>query len=350
MKENPMDLLDRYLEAVKKHLPWERQDDIIAELKANLEAQLEDKEAALGRPLTAAEAEEWLKQFGHPIQAAARYQPQRYLIGPALFPFYWYVMKLAFIWATLIYLVVTVVLLATRTPIQIDVLAILLRLPGGLLTTAAWVTLIFAVIEIAATSCPGKFPALASPSADWSPAALPPLGQHFAGGKKPRSFAQAVAEVIFGFLFLVWWLLVPQHPYLLMGPGAYYLGVSAFQLVSVWLPFYWWVVALSALQLGWRCLDLIRGSWQRVRTAEKTVMSAAGLIPLALVLSVRDHAWITLKRPALDQARYGVAVDAINKGIFAVLVFICAIVVLQLVWEIGRIGVKAYRERTATMH
>ena len=47
-----MELLDRYLEAVKKHLPWQRQDDIIAELRANLEAQLEDKEAGLGRPLT----------------------------------------------------------------------------------------------------------------------------------------------------------------------------------------------------------------------------------------------------------------------------------------------------------
>ena len=98
-----MELLDRYLQAVKKHLPWQRQDDIIAELKANLEAQLEDKEAALGRPLTKAEAEVWLKQFGHPIQAAAHYQPQRSLIGPALFPFYWYVLGIALFWATVIY-------------------------------------------------------------------------------------------------------------------------------------------------------------------------------------------------------------------------------------------------------
>ena len=58
-----MELLERYLEAVKKHLPWERQDDIIAELRANLEAQLEEKEGALGRPLTTAEMEDWLKQL-----------------------------------------------------------------------------------------------------------------------------------------------------------------------------------------------------------------------------------------------------------------------------------------------
>ena len=66
-----MELLDRYLQAVKKHLPWQRQDDIIAELRANLESQLEEKESALGRPLTSAEAEDWFKQLGSPLQVAA---------------------------------------------------------------------------------------------------------------------------------------------------------------------------------------------------------------------------------------------------------------------------------------
>ena len=37
-----MEILERYLQAVKKYLPWQRQDDIIAELRANLEAQIED--------------------------------------------------------------------------------------------------------------------------------------------------------------------------------------------------------------------------------------------------------------------------------------------------------------------
>ena len=96
-----MELLDRYLQAVKKHLPWQRQDDIIAELRANLEAQLEDKEAALGRPLTMGEAEDWLRQIGPPMRVAARYQPQKYLIGPAVFPTYLFVLRLACFWATI---------------------------------------------------------------------------------------------------------------------------------------------------------------------------------------------------------------------------------------------------------
>ena len=81
-----MELLDRYLEAVRRNLPWRRQDDIVAELRANLEAQLEDKESALGRPPTREEAEAWVKQLGSPLQMAARYQSQQHLIGPELFP------------------------------------------------------------------------------------------------------------------------------------------------------------------------------------------------------------------------------------------------------------------------
>jgi len=59
-----MELLDRYLQAVRKHLPWKRQEDIVAELRANLESQLDEKQGELGRPMTLTEAEAWIKQLG----------------------------------------------------------------------------------------------------------------------------------------------------------------------------------------------------------------------------------------------------------------------------------------------
>ena len=67
-----MEALERYLEAVGRHLRGARREDIVAELRANLEAQLDDKQAELGRPLTAQEMEDWLKQLGAPLQMAAR--------------------------------------------------------------------------------------------------------------------------------------------------------------------------------------------------------------------------------------------------------------------------------------
>jgi len=46
-----MQLIERYIEAVKFWLPQSQQTDIAAELHANLLSQAEDKETALGRPL-----------------------------------------------------------------------------------------------------------------------------------------------------------------------------------------------------------------------------------------------------------------------------------------------------------
>jgi hypothetical protein len=345
-----MDLLDRYLQAVKKHLPWQRQDDILAELRANLESQLEDKETELGRPLTMGEAEDWLRQIGPPMRVAARYMPQQYLIGPAIFPTYWFTLKMVFFWAAMIYMAVSAVLIATLTPSWMDVLEAALRVPVILMTAAAWVTLIFAALEFATTHYPEKFKRTAVPSVNWSPSALPPVEKEAARGNRPRSYAHAVAEVAFGALFLIWFLLVPHYPYLLLGPGAAYLSASPFVMGHVWVQVYWWIVALNLLQLIWRCVAIYRGKWQQPRNAERLVISILGLIPLDILLfAARDHAYVLLKHPALDMARYGGALDSINNAIYRVTLFLCVAIGVQLLWRIVRQFLKAHRRRAAAV-
>lgn len=88
-----MELVDRYLHAVKFWLPRKQKDDIIAELSEDLRSQIEDQEAELGHKLTDAEVEPILKRCGSPMAVAGHYLPQRYLIGPALFPIYSMVIK-----------------------------------------------------------------------------------------------------------------------------------------------------------------------------------------------------------------------------------------------------------------
>jgi hypothetical protein len=345
-----MELLDRYLQAVKKHLPWQRQDDIIAELKANLEAQLEDKEAALGRPLTNDEAMAWLKQLGSPVQMAAPYQAQQYLIGPAIFPTYRYVLQLACTWAVVINVVVIGVKLAFEENTSPAAwLEVLQHVPFTLLLTAAWVTLIFAAIEFAVAHSKTKWMPPAAPSASWSPVELPPLGEGGVAGKKPRSYSKAVAEVIFGFLFLIWLLLVPRYPYLWVGPGAPYLLASPFTFAPICVQFFWWVVVLNAFQLIWHCVDLLRGTWQRQQPVKLIVMKVFGLIPLTLLLNAPEHAIVLLKHPALDQARYGETLAQINKGLHQALTVLFVIVALLLAWDIGKMIVGLYRKRVAAM-
>src|SRR4051812_24565928 len=88
-------LQERYLHAVRWALPSGKADDIVAELRDILASRQEDREEALGRPLTADETSAMLKDFGHPLIVAARYRPQQSLIGPDVFPFYIFVLRIA---------------------------------------------------------------------------------------------------------------------------------------------------------------------------------------------------------------------------------------------------------------
>jgi len=104
-----MQLLDRYLTAVKFWLPKKQRDDIAAELGANLQAEIDDRTAELGRPLNEDETAALLKQHGSPLVVASRYRQEnrtvtfgRQLIGPIVFPFYWIALKV-----TLVLLLVT---------------------------------------------------------------------------------------------------------------------------------------------------------------------------------------------------------------------------------------------------
>jgi hypothetical protein len=346
-----MELLDRYLQAVKRHLPWERQNDIIAELRANLEAQLEDKEAELGRPLAKEEAEEWLKQIGAPIQVAARYQRQQYLIGPAVFPTYSYILKLVLTWATVIYAIANAVAIAASNQGGEAVLRAALRLPEIWLINAGVVTLIFAVIELTGARFPEKFhafgPMTAPMTAPWSPLDLPPVGAGGGDWAKPRSFTRALLEVFAGSLFLGYLLLVPHYPFLLFGPGEWYLRSLPYQLAPVWWTFYWLLVGLNAFELSWKIVELARGAWQRPRNrARHLAMHALSLIPLSVLLAAPNRALFLLKDPA-DAAAHGATLASANKGILQALTIVVAIVILQLVWMSTKIGLDAYRKRVA---
>ena len=67
---NPHDLIARYLSAVGFWLPRAQRQDILAELSADIQSQIEDREASLGRSLTLPELEELLRQRGAPILVA----------------------------------------------------------------------------------------------------------------------------------------------------------------------------------------------------------------------------------------------------------------------------------------
>lgn len=342
------ELFERYLQAVKKYLPWNRQSDILSELRANLEAQIEDREEELGRPLTEGEMTDWLKELGSPIHMAGRYQPQQYLIGPTLFPMYWYALRLALLWAAVIYSIVNTVLIVTGTTGAPAIGEAVLRLPGVLLTVAAWVTLAFAAFEYLSTRFPSMCPQIPGFEKVWSPSSLPPLEKEPMLDKRQRNnYWNALAQVIFGYLFLAWLLLIPHYPFLMLGPGAALLKASPYRLAPQWLEFYWMLVAVNVIQLAWNCARVWRGSWDRPDIVMQLVTKAVGVVPIAYLLTIPNRAYFVLRQGAVDQGQFGLKLDQINLGIWYSVQVICLIVVIQLIWEAAQAGMENIRTRNA---
>ncbi len=91
-----MKWIQRYVAAVKAHLPDELKQDVSEELLANLQDQVADREELLDRALTEQEVLSIVKQQGHPKLTANRYLPRRSLVNEALFPVFTEVLKWVF--------------------------------------------------------------------------------------------------------------------------------------------------------------------------------------------------------------------------------------------------------------
>lgn len=89
-----MKLIDRYVAEVGRQLPEKNRADIEKELRSTLEDMLEDASHAAGRPADEEMEAEVLKTYGKPNKVAASYLPEKYLIGPRLYPFFMMVLRI----------------------------------------------------------------------------------------------------------------------------------------------------------------------------------------------------------------------------------------------------------------
>lgn len=89
-----MNLIERYVTEIGKHLPHKSRADIETEIRSTLEDMLEERSAKAGRPADDEMVRKLLKEYGAPDKVAATYLSERYLIGPKLFPIFWFVLRI----------------------------------------------------------------------------------------------------------------------------------------------------------------------------------------------------------------------------------------------------------------
>jgi hypothetical protein len=294
-----VDLLERYLQAVKPLLPRKAQEDILRELSENIRCQMEEREASLGRPLTDAEQEEVIKQHGHPVVVAARYRQPQYLIGPAVFPFYWLTLRIAALGALIVRLAIEVVMaLLSPDPIH-AILPAALAVPSALIPVFFWVTAFFAAFEL----CSSLFTFNCKKS--WSPRSLPTIRTQ----SSTISRTESVAQIIFGSAFILWWQAVPHAPFLLLGPAA-----SIIAPAPIWTTLHWPILLLVAAGVVQACVDVASPHWTPWRGKVRLAIEAAGLAILCLVL--RAGVWVVTASGVHDSSQYSNVVAILNQLLF----------------------------------
>lgn len=276
------DLLDRYLQAIGDHLPAATRADVLAELRANLQAQLDDRSEELNRPLTETEVAAILKEHGRPIVVAARYLPQQYLIGPAIFPYYLMTLRKAAPFALIIIFLANcsnILFVHTLPELIAGILRALGQLLPDLLIFVAWVTVCFAIAEYVYTrNCAKPF------TASWDPAKLPALKLQL----KRKLRASRIADLIFHCLWMIYVLEIPSHPYLILGPGEIMLHIVPFAFAPVWHTFYTLILIVLVLQLFAKILALssTRDLWQ---SALDLLTKLFGVVSTAYLVTIKTY-------------------------------------------------------------
>ena len=169
-----MNLIDRYVAEVGKHLLLVKgRKDIENELRSTLEDMLEERAQAAGKPADETMQMEMLKEYGEPHKVAETYNPNPYLIGPRIFPFFMFILKIVVAAVTLGLTIATGIQIMSASPMTaIDLLSTigkgLLNIVSACIAAFGNLALVFALIERYAPASEFKM----DEGKEWDPASL----------------------------------------------------------------------------------------------------------------------------------------------------------------------------------
>ena len=332
----PAQLIDRYVQAVRFWMP-KGQEDVLAELTEDLYSQLDAKEEEVGRPLGEDDVAAILKPCGSPIVMAGKLRPKAYLIGPTMFPVYCFILKISLLWimVPIFIFIVGPVHYAESKSLGVAIGRTLGEIwPAGFIA-AGIITIVFAVLERAAKQF--------CPTDSWNPKSLPPL-------QKPEhksSRLHVVSELIFNGLGLIWLLLLPSNPFLILGPAAKIMSAA-----PALHRFYGAFLLLAFVAVARSALGLTRPQWPRFPKWSQWAQTVVWLIVLHYVIGAAGQttaaAWHPFVMATSGVEQHARIASVLNASILVSLV--CAwlglsIALVVQTWESVRLFRKT--DRTA---
>lgn len=264
------DLVDRYLGAVAALLPGAQRQDIVAELRDLVMTRVEEREARLGRPLDRRETEALLREIGHPIAVAGRYGPGRALVGPEIYPFWLFGVKVMLAIAALAALIPAGVLLATGHGDARMINGVVADFIPTALSLIGCATLIAAAIERGWI----RIGDLANWKASELPR-MPPAGELFLKKRFDGLFELAAIA-----LFIAWWTGGLPFPMAQFARADHRVDVA---LSPALAGLYWPILGLAIAQ-GISALVLVaKPGWVRARAGLELLCALGGLAVVAVL-------------------------------------------------------------------
>lgn len=330
-----MDVLDRYVNAVRTYLPKSlseaQQDDIINELAENLRAQMDDRETELGRPLTEAEQEAILHQHGHPMLVAGRYQTNqgrvafgRELIGTTLYPFYLKVLGVVIVISLAIYALVDVALGVTGSPITFE------GVMNAVVLQVFWQFVVITAIFTVANRY--------LPTMTWSARDLPatqPITQSRTRNVPRVSRPESIAEIVAIVVMVGWVWFAFGQPSLFFGPV-----LADYQLAPIWQQAVAPTLLVLAVSVTVAVVNLFRPEWVRLKRVASVATDIAALGILVFLFRA-DH-WVTLANSTVAPST---ANEFVYYGLLSTSIAV-VIVILMDAWKLIRSEQQQRRQQT----
>jgi hypothetical protein len=284
-------LLDRYLQFVANFLPSKGREDILAELRANLQAEIDDRAESLGHSLTNDEVAAILKQHGHPLAVATRYYPHPQLIGAPWIALYWLVLKISLAVAAAVALGIAIVSTLLPQHSVAEAWGPVFRFPETALIVFAWVTLTFATMDYFSA----KFNWIEKSS--WDPCKLPAIrltGDGAASRQKPMSdFIGALIGLLIFAAVLRWAPFLPANI-------SHTLRFS-----SAWKPFYEILLGVAIVNVVATFILLLRPDWYGIRPTTRLITTLASLAAFWIMLM--GGPWVMVQQGGKYYPALGIA-------------------------------------------
>lgn len=235
---------------------------------------------------------------------------------------YQFVLKMGLAVALLVTTVLAVVSgVLERDPIQ-HVLGGLLAFPGRALMVFAWTTLGFAGLDLARTHI--------RMTHEWDPRSLPKV--------RPEPHInryRSLGELCLTLAYVVWLLLVPARPYLLLGPAA-----AVMEPAPIWSLAYPLIILLGLAGAALQAANYLRPYWTKRKSLARVGMSAASLAIFALLL--RADEWFLPRSGAAwpDGASAEGVLAIVNGGCQIGLVAAALLSAFELLRELHRLNAR----------